>query len=40
MDTKKVRWSRVFSALPKQDWLVIGWTIWLGTAVWLAVLAF
>jgi alanyl-tRNA synthetase len=27
MDTKKVRWSRVFSALPKQDWLVIGWTI-------------
>ena len=27
MNTKKLRWSRVFSALPKQDWLVIGWTI-------------
>jgi hypothetical protein len=27
MDTKKLRWSRIFSALPKQDWLVIGWTI-------------
>src|SRR6266446_1799587 len=27
MDTKRLRWSRIFSVLPNQDWVAIGWTI-------------
>src|SRR5436190_17244881 len=27
MDSKRLRWPQIFSVLPNQDWVAIGWTI-------------
>ena len=35
MDTKNSRWTGIFSVLPEQDWVVVGWTI--ATKLLLAV---